>query len=167
VGIFAASVAVSACLPAGTREDSPVTGGSAGGGIATTTPSPTANPAPSGPAPLPSFVPPTPTPVPTFLVYTVAGGDSLDSIAHRFGTTARSIAFWNRGTYPSLDPEASGYKPGLLQVGWTLMVIPNSVFDEQNLPEPSDLVGPQPTPTPSDGSDSTVAPSGAIDPNTP
>jgi hypothetical protein len=106
--------------------------------------------------------------LPTFLVYVVAAGDSLNTIAHKHGTTARSIAFWNRATYPSLDPESSGYKPGLLQVGWTLMVIPNAVFDEQELPEPSELIGPQPTPTPSDEIDATASGDlGPIDPNAP
>jgi hypothetical protein len=153
-----------ACLPSGAREVTPPVDAPTSDVPAT----PTAPPRPSGPTPRPSFVPPTPTPVPTFLVYTVASGDNLNSIAHHFGTTARSIAFWNRATYPTLDPEASNYKPGLLQVGWTLMVIPNAVFDEQELPEPSDLVGPQPTPSPSD--DETLAsddPGGDIDPNAP
>ena len=88
---------------------------------------------------------------PTFLVYTVGTGDNLNTIAQQFGTTARSIAFWNRGTYPILDPESSGYRPNLLRVGWTLLVIPNVVFDEQTLPEPSELVGTPPSPTPTDG----------------
>ena len=161
---FAVCVSVTACLPSAASEVSPPVGGVTAGATA----SPTGPPVPSGPTPRPSFVPPTPTPVPTFLVYTVASGDNLNSIAHHFGTTARSIAFWNRATYPSLDPEAPGYRPGLLKVGWTLMVIPNSVFDEQGLPEPSDLVGPQPTPSPSD--DVTLAsddPGGEIDPNAP
>jgi len=165
VGIFALCLSVTACLPSAAREVTPPAGGAA----SDVAPTPTPTPAPSGPTPKPSFVPPTPTPVPTFLVYTVASGDNLNSIAHKFGTTARSIAFWNRATYPSLDPEATGYKPGLVKVGWTLMVIPNAVFDEQDLPEPSDLVGPQPTPIPSDDENagSTDAPAGAIDPNAP
>jgi hypothetical protein len=167
VGTFALCLTVTACLPSGSREVTPPVGGATSEVAATPTPVPT----PSGPTPVPSFVPPTPTPVPTFLLYTVASGDNLDSIAHKFGTTARSIAFWNRATYPSLDPEASGYKPGLLQVGWTLMVIPNAVFDEQTLPEPSDLVGPEPTPSPSSSDDGdsggSVPPGGAIDPNAP
>src|SRR5262245_21381639 len=132
VGVFALCVSVTACLPSGSREVTPPVGGAASDIPATPTPVPI----PSGPTPRPPFVPPTPTPVPTFLVYTVVSGDNLNSIAHKFGTTARSIAFWNRATYPTLDPEASGYKPGLLQVGWTLMVIPNAIFDEQQLPEP-------------------------------
>jgi hypothetical protein len=168
LGVLAVCLSVSACLPSAARDVSPTIGGAAS--AAPPPPStPTPVPAPSAPTPRPSFVPPTPTPVPTFLVYTVASGDSLNTIAHRFGTTARSIAFWNRATYPTLDPEAPGYKPGLLKVGWTLMVIPNAVFDEQDLPEPSDLVGPQPTPTPSDdgAAAGTDDPGGDIDPNTP
>ena len=115
------------CLPTGTR-----------GSALTSTGAPaTDQPAsidtrPSGPTPTPSFVPPTPTPAPTFLVVTVKGGDSLNTIAHQFGTTARSIAFWNRTTYPSLDPESPSYKPGLLQVGWTLHLLPNLVYDEDS-----------------------------------
>jgi LysM domain-containing protein len=162
VGAFAISLAIAACIPAATR--------SSGDLAAAGSPPPaaTASPAPSGPTPRPSFVPPTPTPQPTFFMYAVARGDNLTSIAHRFGTTARSIAFWNRATYPSLDPESPSYKPGLLQVGWSLMVIPNAVFDEQELPEPSDLIGPQPTPTPSDNGDATASDDlGPIDPNAP
>jgi len=83
-------------------------------------------------------VPPTPTPRPTFLVHVVVKGDSLNTIAHRYGTTARSIAFWNRATYPSLDPESSKYRPDLLKLGWTLLLIPNDTVDEQDLPDPSE-----------------------------
>jgi hypothetical protein len=78
----------------------------------------------------------------------VARGDTLSKIADRFGTSARSIAYWNRATYPSLDPEGPGYRPNLLQVGWTLQIIPNAQFDEQTLPEPSELQGTPPTPKP-------------------
>ncbi len=67
----------------------------------------------------------------------VVQGDSLNTIAHRYGTTARSIAFWNRATYPSLDPESANYRPNLLKLGWTLFLIPNDTVDEQNLPDPS------------------------------
>jgi hypothetical protein len=95
----------------------------------------------SGPTPVPTFVRPTPTPAPTFTAYVVKSGDNLNTIAHRYGTTARSIAFWNRGTYPSLDPEAAGYRPDVVRLGWTLVLIPNVKFDEQTLP------GPTPNPT--------------------
>ena len=63
---------------------------------------------------------PTPTPQPTFFVYTVASGDSLDVIAKHFGTTGRSIAYWNRATYPSLDPDSGSTGPNYIEVGWTL-----------------------------------------------
>ncbi len=147
------AVAVAACLPPVGRGDP----GSASPGVSATPTSPP-TPVSSGPTPRPSYLAPTPTPAPTFVVYQVGKGDSLNSIAKRFGTTARSIAFWNRATYPSLDPESSGYKPDLLQRGWTLLVIPNSVFDEQTLPEPSELIGPSPTPAPSYDDEESVEP---------
>jgi hypothetical protein len=102
------------------------------------------SPSPGGPTPVPSFVRPTPTPMPTFLVYVVAKGDSLNSIAHRFSTTARSIAFWNRATYPSLDPDSETYAPNRIRVGWTLVLIPGLVVNEFDLPQPS----PTPAATP-------------------
>ena len=120
-------------------------------GAALGSPSPTAVPTPTGPTPIPSFVRPTPTPLPTFLVYVVKSGDNLNTIAHRFGTTGRSIAYWNRGTYPSLDPEAPNYKPNLVRIGWTLVLIPNTVVDEQTLPDP--------TPNPTDPSEADPEPS--------
>jgi hypothetical protein len=95
---------------------------------------PSASPAST---PRPTLGRPTPTPEPTFLAYVVKKGDSLNSIAHKFKTTARSVAFWNRATYPSLDPESAKYRPDLLKLGWTLLVRPNDVVDEQELPEPS------------------------------
>jgi nucleoid-associated protein YgaU len=132
------------CLPAGTR----------GSGSASAVPigsvevtAPTSSPGPTGPTSRPSFVAPTPTPAPTFLVYVVARGDNLNTIARKFGTTARSIAFWNRATYPHLDPEAPGYRPDLLQVGWTLFLIPDDVVNEEELPGP--------TPAPAEPSEST------------
>jgi len=118
-------LAVAACLPAGTRG----TGG-AGGGVATG-PAASSPASPAGPSVPPTIVAPTPTPAPTFAVYTVAKGDSLNTIARKYATTARSVAFWNRATYPSLDPEAAGYAPDRLQVGWTLILIPGLVYDEE------------------------------------
>ena len=100
-------------------------------------------PLPSGPTPSPSFVRPTPTPMPTFMSYVVSRGDSLNSIAHLFGTTGRSIAFWNRATYPTLDPESSRYAPNSIRIGWTLVLIPGIKFDEDSLPAAT------PTPLPS------------------
>lgn len=129
-----AALSVAGCLPSGTRGGGPSSSSPGAPGSPAVIPIP----APSGPTPYPSFVPPTPTPEPTFVVYVVKRGDSLNTIAHRFGTTARSIAFWNRSTYPSLDPESASYRPDLLKVGWTLFVRPNDVVDEQELPEASD-----------------------------
>jgi hypothetical protein len=109
-------LASGACLPATLRP--------------TPTPGPTPSPTPTPlPTPSPTPGPPTPTPGPTFALYTVARGDSLTSIARRFDTTARSIAYWNRETYPSLDPETSGYDPNRLQVGWVLRIMRGQVHE--------------------------------------
>jgi hypothetical protein len=96
--------------------------------------SPTGSPRPSGPTPVPSFVPPTPTPGPTYFTYIVVSGDSLNSIARRFNTKARSIAYWNRAAYPSLDPESDDYSPNRIELGWALVLIPGSIVDEGALP---------------------------------
>jgi len=103
-----------------------------------------AAPSAAGPSVSPSFVRPTPNPSPTFLVYVVRAGDSLTAIARLFGTTARSVAYWNRAQYPSLDPDSVAYEPNRLQVGWTLLLIPTEVVDEDELtdltPSPSATV---------------------------
>jgi hypothetical protein len=106
----------------------------------------------ASPAASPSFVRPTANPSPTFLVYEVKPGDSLTSIARLFGTTARSIAYWNRARYPSLDPDSSTYAPNRIVVGWTLHLIPTAVVDEEELPDPT------PSPTP-EGSPTDASPS--------
>ena len=103
---------------------------------------PTVEPTPAGPTPTPSFVRPTPTPQPTFFVYTVRRGDNLNKIAKLHGTNGRSIAYWNRIAYPSLDPDSGSYRPNYLVVGWMLQIIPNTVVDPEDLP-----AGP-PTPSP-------------------
>jgi hypothetical protein len=139
-GLAAAASSLAACIPSVARTGSAGPVGSPNEPAATTTPSPV--PAPSGPAPVPSFVRPTPTPAPTFLLYVVKPGDNLNTIAHQFGTTGRSIAYWNRATYPSLNPEAKDYRPNLIRIGWSLVLIPNVTVDEQGLP--------QPTPNPTD-----------------
>jgi hypothetical protein len=128
--VLSLAAAVAGCLP-------PVVGpaGSTTGSAAAVSPTP--SPAPTGPTPSPSFVRPTPTPMPTFMTYVVKAGDSLNTIAHRFNTKARSIAFWNRAAYPSLDPESSKYAPNSIRIGWTLVLIPNVIFDENALSEPS------------------------------
>jgi peptidoglycan/xylan/chitin deacetylase (PgdA/CDA1 family) len=109
-------------------------------------------PSPSGPAPSleptpsvePTFVRPTPSPLPTFTTYVVRSGDTLTSIARVFRTTARSIAWWNRGAYPGLDPESESYDPNRIEVGWSLVLIPGLTIDDTNPPTPS----PAPTGTP-------------------
>ncbi|HJW21649.1 MAG TPA: polysaccharide deacetylase family protein, partial [Candidatus Limnocylindrales bacterium] len=85
----------------------------------------------------PTFGYPTPSPEPTFTAYSVRFGDTLNSIATAFATTARSIAWWNRGTYPSLDPQSPGYRPDDIKPGWVLVLIPGTVVDEENPPSPS------------------------------
>lgn len=93
-------------------------------------------PASTGPTPSPSFVRPTPTPLPTFLNYVVKSGDTLTSIAKAHGTTARSIAFWNRTRHPSLDPDAPDYEPNRIRIGWILQLVPGTEIDEdETFPE--------------------------------
>jgi LysM domain-containing protein len=93
--------------------------------------------APPTPTPAPTFARPTPSPAPTFLTYTVKAGDTLNSIAKRYRTTGRSIAWWNRGRYPSLDPESATYDPNTIRRGWVLVLLPDTVVDDDNPPTPS------------------------------
>jgi hypothetical protein len=125
--------------------------------------SPTPVPSPSSGG-SPSFTRPTPTAQPTFTSYTVQPGDSLNSIATKFNTKARSIAWWNRGRYPNLDPESPAYNPGLIEVGWTFVLIPGVTVDEEHPPTASP--GPN-TPTPSAASQASTAPSAAASPSAP
>jgi LysM domain-containing protein len=90
-----------------------------------------------GPSGEPTFARPTPSPGPRFETYTVRRGDSLNSIARKFKTTARSIAWWNRGAYPSLDPESTAYDPSTIRVGWKLVYLKGVVVDDSNPPTPS------------------------------
>jgi hypothetical protein len=110
------------------------------GSNAPTTVTPT--PGPTGPTPSPSYVPPTPTPMPTFFIYTVVRGDNLVSIARRFKTTGRSIAYWNRATYRSLDPDSPDYSPNRIEVGWRLALIPGVEVNPDDLPEPTESPAP-------------------------
>jgi hypothetical protein len=126
--LLTAAILVVGCVPEPTNRPSPSGGGTV------STPPPTPIPTPAGPTPTPSFVRPTPTPQPTFLIYTVVGGDSLTSIAKRFGTTPQSIAYWNRVNHQSLDPDSPSYRPNVLKIGWTLQIIPNAVVDPEDLP---------------------------------
>jgi hypothetical protein len=126
------------CLPETGR-----TGPGAAPGVST--PAATPTPRPTGPTPFPSFVRPTPTPLPPFTTYVVKRGDTLTSIARKFKTTGRSIAFWNRAAHPSLDPESSHYDPNSIRRGWALVLIPGVTFDENSIPEPTETPEPSPS----------------------
>jgi hypothetical protein len=58
----------------------------------------------------------------------VQAGDTLVSIARRFHTDARSIAYWNRDRYATLDPESSRYRPNSIKVGWRFQVLRGGRF---------------------------------------
>ena len=73
-------------------------------------------------------------------------GDSLLAIARHYGTTGRSIAYWNRETYPTLDPDSRDYAPNRIEIGWKLRLIPNVTLDDQG-PLPSGHPTPIPIPT--------------------
>ena len=133
VALAIALALVGACVPppAGRATGSPATNSGP-----PATPTTTASPVSTGPTPTPSFVRPTPTPLPTFLVYVVRPGDTLTSIARAHGTTARSIAFWNRTSHPSLDPDSPDYDPNRIEVAWILLLVPDIEIDEdETFPE--------------------------------
>lgn len=134
-------VLLAACVPP------PAGRPSATPGASPSTASPSEMPSPTGPTPAPSFVRPTPTPLPTFLTYVVRAGDTLSSIARTFSTTPLSIGYWNRDTYPSLDPESEGYDPDRIAIGWALLLIPGVELDGDDLPEPSPSASPTAAPT--------------------
>ena len=138
-----------ACVPTPANRLSPGPDGSGSG------PTPVLTPA--GPTPTPSFVRPTPTPGPSFALYTVKKGDTLVRIAKKFKTDGRSIAYWNRATYPSLDPDSPKYKPDRIEVGWVLMILPNETVDPEALPELTPRPTPRPTPPPPSDSPSPAA----------
>lgn len=151
--ILATAVGLSGCGlgDLSTRSPSPIAS------AATPTPGPAQSPTPTPPpTPAPTA---TPRPSPTPIGYLVRAGDTLSSIARRFSTTARSIAFWNRATYPSMDPESPKYDPNRIEIGWRLVITPGTVFDEDAesappasmTPRPSLSLPPAPTP-PADGS---------------
>lgn len=135
-------IALVACVP-----DPPGRVPASGPDAALGSPVPTAVPTPPGPTPTVSFYRPTPTPEPTFMLYTVKRGDTLVGIARRFKTSGRSIAYWNRVTYPSLDPDSSKYQPDRLELGWVLQLLPGQEVDPEELP----TLTPKPTPKPTPG----------------
>lgn len=111
---------------------------------------PTASPGPSTPVPSapasPGATPtpglPTARPTPAPIVHVVTAGDSLLALARRYETTGRSIAYWNRDAYPSLDPESPDYAPNRIEIGWQLTIWPGRVYD----PEQGRTPPPAPTP---------------------
>ena len=137
------ALAVSGCLPASAKPTEP--------------PTPTPSPSPTPlPTPTPTPAPPTPTPAPSFEVYTVKRGDTLTSIAKRFKTDARSIAYWNRARYKGLNPESPRYRPDNIKIGWTLQILRGQAYvppedegesGEQYTPPPDDLDPEEPTPS--------------------
>jgi hypothetical protein len=108
-----------------------------GVGGPTATPTLGAARSPTPPPAAPTFLRPTPSPQPSFTAYVVRPGDTLNSIAKQFHTTARSIAWWSRGVHPSLDPESPKYQPNRLEVGWILQILPGTEVDENNPPSPA------------------------------
>lgn len=151
-GLVLATIVASGCVPTPPNLATPAPGG------ATAIPTATPVPSPAGPTPSPSFVRPTPTPSPDFVAYTVKRGDSLEKIANRFGTSGRSIAYWNRVTYPSLDPDSPAYEPDRIELGWVLLLIPNAEVDPEDLPTLSPSPTPTPTPVPSAAESPTPTP---------
>jgi hypothetical protein len=78
-------------------------------------------------------------------MHRVVRGDTLTSIARRYGTSPRSVAYWNRDQYPTLDPESARYDPNSLQRGWVLRILPG----EEYVPPPDEgETGESPTPDP-------------------
>jgi len=135
------ALTAAACIPATSLRATPTVSPTGGGDVLTATP------APSGPSASPSFVRPTPTPQPTFLAYVVRKGDTLTSIARAHGTTARSIAFWNRTQHPSLDPDSTSYRPDRIEIGWVLLLVPNLELDPEDLAPGPTLTPPRSSPS--------------------
>ena len=78
--------------------------------------------------PSPSDDEPSGSPEPTFLIHVVKAGENLTSIALRYKTHPRSVAYWNRDSYPSLDFESPTYKPDHVEVGWRLRILPGVIL---------------------------------------
>jgi hypothetical protein len=143
-GVVVLALLVAACVPEPAFRQSRSPGSSTDEAAATS------EPTPGGPTPTPSFVRPTPTPGPSFTIYKVKKGDTLTKIAKKFKTSGQSIAYWNRVTYPTLDPESAKYRPDRLEVGWLLQLLPNQEVDPEALPTLTPAPGetPEPVETP-------------------
>jgi hypothetical protein len=77
----------------------------------------------------------------------VVRGDTLTKLARLYETSGRSIAYWNRDEYPSLDPESADYQPNNLKRGWVLRVLPGQEYEP---PVDDGETGEQVTPSPDD-----------------
>ena len=130
---FLVLLLVVACVPqpAGRRTPPPI---AASGGVVVT--QPPVSVSPPSPSPSLTFSRPTATPRPTFLAYRVRSGDTITSIARKHDTTERSIGYWNRDTYPTLNPESDRYNPNDIRVGWTLLLIPGVEVDPDEITPP-------------------------------
>jgi hypothetical protein len=138
---FLVLLLVVACVPqpAGRRTAPPIAASAA-------VTQPPVSASPPSPSPSLTFSRPTATPRPTFLAYRVRSGDTITSIARKHDTTERSIGYWNRDTYPTLNPESNRYNPNDIRVGWTLLLIPGVEVD------PDEITPPPPAPSSPSGS---------------
>jgi LysM domain len=129
---FLVLLLVMACVPqpAGRRTPPPIAASAA------VVSQPTVTVSPPSPSPSLTFSRPTATPRPTFLAYQVRSGDTITSIARKHDTTERSIGYWNRDTYQTLDPESNRYNPNNIRVGWTLLLIPGVEVDPDEITPP-------------------------------
>jgi hypothetical protein len=135
VALALAAASLAGCLPASLRP-TPVAPAA-----------PSSTPPPPSASPILTPAPPTPSPGPSFTLHVVVFRDTLISIARMYDTSGRSIAYWNRDQYPSLDPESADYDPDGIERGWVLRVLPG----EEYVPPPDDgETGESPTPSPAD-----------------
>jgi hypothetical protein len=139
--VLLVAVVLGACVPqpANRRTQPPVASAAP---VSVAPPSPT----PATPSPSLTFTRPTATPQPTFLAYRVKSGDTITSIAREHDTSVRSIGYWNRATYPSLDPDSGRYNPDNLRVGWTLLLIPGVEVDPDEITPPPTVAPPASAP---------------------
>jgi peptidoglycan/xylan/chitin deacetylase (PgdA/CDA1 family)/LysM repeat protein len=122
----------------------------------TATPVATPSPVATEPQPTPTEEPsptpestPSPSPAPTSTptsgtFYTVRGGDTLFSIAGRFGTSVEQLQAWNAERYPSLATN-----PNLLEAGWVLVVAGEPGVTPLPTPTAAPTAPPATTPPPS------------------
>jgi LysM repeat protein len=95
----------------------------------------------------------------------VKRGDTLSSIAKKFKTDARSISYWNRARYKSLDPEAARYAPDKIKVGWELQVMAGQKYvPPEDDGESGELYTPPPEDLDPEESDASTPPSPSASP---